>query len=1323
MDWYAESWPWKCCNVTNKKAALHCQKCGKHWQKAVPWKSAQSQPPVPKNKPKQKKDKKQDRSLSRKDKKNAKNKEKSPGGGDGAYQPSPPTPFQAAPGPVGHQPWFPTEVSPFAVAMREQASSSNQTVNANSELAASLRKAFAGQEDKLPPEVRETMERLEKNGKALIRSLHNTTNTLSKAKKALAEIVEAKKTHRSQWMSHLTESIGQWESQLNDFRTQQAFYQEQATRATAEISQARRMMDQLGAKAAGETPKPHVEEPEEVVTEIITDHEEEKLRKELTDKISACAAALGIDVKMVPTIIEDDGDAMEDANSKKRAIESGTEKAYDCGLQGPSCAASPPMYSMVGIPEYVLGRHLQVCQASSFVDTFKAMRAAHQLRWELLRDQDLPPCPRPGVCGALHPHDQLCGDVQPRVCRVPEDAGHVSLPSGADDMLVRDPRGREGGPLFDDDHWDSINHALAALFLEDGAVENEDEGMVLYLRTLCLVHPHRRISDEVRAVRLTADAPEWIPHLSRVWHDVIDAQEYWDVHVVHPSPPDRGGLPRVPFLVLHQFIPETEVAILATIADEHGDDDHRHYRHRATTLPGLATKDDVLRHARVDDLCSDALCHVESGEVIFNDMPIALHHGFGVVIEILRADEPPRDDQATDDEESDDQESEPHSDGDDAGPEQDQDDRRQDDRDDHDGFLLDPGSLADVGGHDDEREWLANIYQLDRPTRRLLLKMDTYEHMIVDLAQKLRIPVHDIVAVHEIGTPLVGQEESANNLILQLDGDIPPGNAGRLILLDYEQHQVDARWSVPASHRAVYLVNEWIARHHFLEIMGVAEYCQEQQGRCLVTLNGHLWPLQDRRVVQQMHGYYGRIIVPPPRRPRAGLSTADAVEQARTRHGLRGLFPLSPDEGMDGYDPTDPEPEPAGSGSQPSRPQGRSLDMSAVFRCFEMLDSHMFLPDYALSDQILLPPASQSWLTEWWHPGEIVDEIAIYYDGSYQASDDTAGIGIAAWICANGSWKFAGALSSQLAPGSSAYLAEQAASLVAAKFAYDLIKLASLAGSLPALCFYFDNMVVGKQLLGQWKAIQSQRVCHAVRDLMYLLTARYDVHPRACHVHSHQGEPGNELVDTLADHARRGIATHDLRMFLQDFTSKEHVANLDWTWVLFDKDYPVNWLTQTFELPPVATQPCPDVLPIELSDQPTTTMRTWKIDLTLCTFNVLSLKGADFGVASQGFSSFSGPAKQEILLEQLANDRYKIFALQETRLKKMHWKHDSRFFLFRSSATQRGHGGVLLGFNRQLPYATCIDTGRPQYFREDHFSVVEGDSRCLILRIRAPGAC
>ena len=56
-----------------------------------------------------------------------------------------------------------------------------------------------------------------------------------------------------------------------------------------------------------------------------------------------------------------------------------------------------------------------------------------------------------------------------------------------------------------------------------------------------------------------------------------------------------------------------------------------------------------------------------------------------------------------------------------------------------------------------------------------------------------------------------------------------------------------------------------------------------------------------------------------------------------------------------------------------------------------------------------------------------------------------------------------------------------------------------------------------------------------MRMFIDLVEARFKVACQGTHIHSHKGEPGNELVDALANSAAKGIATHDLDPFFSMF--------------------------------------------------------------------------------------------------------------------------------------------------------------------------------------------
>ena len=122
-----------------------------------------------------------------------------------------------------------------------------------------------------------------------------------------------------------------------------------------------------------------------------------------------------------------------------------------------------------------------------------------------------------------------------------------------------------------------------------------------------------------------------------------------------------------------------------------------------------------------------------------------------------------------------------------------------------------------------------------------------------------------------------------------------------------------------------------------------------------------------------------------------------------------------------------------------------------------------------------------------------------------------------------------------------------------------------------------------------------------------------------------------------------------------------------------------------------------------------------QVHLRLATCNVLSLCGAK----DDHECGLAGPARQQMLLDQLAEERITIFALQETRLRRLHRAHSDDFLLFRSAATDRGHYGLLIGLSKKLTFATTISNGRTIHhkFSEDHVSIILETPRILILRI------
>eukprot|EP00438_Fugacium_kawagutii_P008387 Skav236653 [mRNA] locus=scaffold691:264633:270341:- [translate_table: standard] len=260
-------------------------------------------------------------------------------------------------------------------------------------------------------------------------------------------------------------------------------------------------------------------------------------------------------------------------------------------------------------------------------------------------------------------------------------------------------------------------------------------------------------------------------------------------------------------------------------------------------------------------------------------------------------------------------------------------------------------------------------------------------------------------------------------------------------------------------------------------------------------------------------------------------------------------------------------------------------------------------------------------------------------------------------------------------------------------------------------------MTVGKQAEGQWKAVQHPRGAHLLRALIRLLECRFGVVIRHEHVFAHSGDPGNEAADVLAGAAAQGYPLHDWTHFFQFSLRHDFVLAAEWCWQLFHCPLDAWWDGTMLCLPqrPLGSG---NSLPLHF-EKPTEppTLTEGQVHLKIASCNVLTLKSSS-GPAEE-HHGLCGPARQELIFKQCAELRFHIVAFQETRLRRAHCLYDNRFVLVHCPATSHGHGGVLAGFNKEIPYAFAAD-GSPLYFTNDVFSVLVCEPRLLILRLVAP---
>ena len=317
------------------------------------------------------------------------------------------------------------------------------------------------------------------------------------------------------------------------------------------------------------------------------------------------------------------------------------------------------------------------------------------------------------------------------------------------------------------------------------------------------------------------------------------------------------------------------------------------------------------------------------------------------------------------------------------------------------------------------------------------------------------------------------------------------------------------------------------------------------------------------------------------------------------------------------------------------------IEMKPAIDAFEWIDTHFLMMSFVPPYEVQIPLESKAWLDlPLWDTEIGGNEVWLYLDGSYQNDSKQAGLAVAVFVKSSGQWYQAGFLSTKVDPLGS-YTSELFAAIVAAKTTHDILKLCTMTSTeVPLVSFCFDSMTVGKQLLGEWNCTRYPLLGRCMRMLIDLVEARFKVACQGTHIHSHKGEPGNELVDALANGAAQGFATHDLDAFFRHVLCKPFIDAGEWMWFLFDQKYVDMWDNTQIQIPSSpTTQPTTEVLPglSSPADQPVCTQGI--LTLTLATGNVLTLKGK----MEVHHGSIAGPTRQAALLQQLHDAGVHVF--------------------------------------------------------------------------------
>ena len=395
-------------------------------------------------------------------------------------------------------------------------------------------------------------------------------------------------------------------------------------------------------------------------------------------------------------------------------------------------------------------------------------------------------------------------------------------------------------------------------------------------------------------------------------------------------------------------------------------------------------------------------------------------------------------------------------------------------------------------------------------------------------------------------------------------------------------------------------------------------------------------------------------------------------------------------------------------------------------RALDRLDTHFTLPTFdveeVLKDKAHWLPQCLPWIRLSWyafdHP---IDHVSVYYDGSFLQQTEQAGAAAAVFVCWNGRWSFAGAVSAHLAtPEFGSYTAEVRAALLATKIAYDIVKIAAdIFDCHPSVTFVYDSLTVGQQAEGLWQAQKDKIACHAVRSILRIIQSRWHITCEHSFVSGHSGDPGNELVDTIAFCAAQGCPLQDWSTPLAMLTSQQFVQAISWGWVFQHPGFSQQWVEDVLHFP-AKPQTAPETVtvgPRQVDDEGATP-DTAVVRLSLMTCNVLTLAP---GLVDADQSHSLGPARLQSLVRQFEQAGITIFALQETRLRTQLRLRNPEYHLWHSPANSRGHYGMLIGFAKKLPIAFMHDESPHQHgwLEEEAFAVIASDPRFLIIKVHS----
>eukprot|EP00435_Cladocopium_sp_Y103_P032318 s136_g8.t1 len=472
--------------------------------------------------------------------------------------------------------------------------------------------------------------------------------------------------------------------------------------------------------------------------------------------------------------------------------------------------------------------------------------------------------------------------------QVPDSSPHVSSLSSSSSQSD-DTHRPEPEPPWAPCIWNLLRN--------EGIVEDEIEGPVVFVTSYFISHTHQTFCDEPRPLRFDVDFRDWNRDVRTVWEDVMDESAPFDIIAVQPPPPHLVFPGTVATVLVQQHMTPTRAAWMTTAV--HVADPRTRFYQAAHSSTLAIAQDQVHQLARTFDVCQlrqqqgFGRCTISIGQhTLPADPLVQLHTGLGLTIIVpaplsdaelesnlvmrIARHRAQRSGDAFDpaDPDNEPEDVHPHLVHDDMTPEDAtslmarrphpflHDDGRSRSRSDH---SVTPSSASPTQSSSPPNWQQTVVFVLDGRSCSLNLPWGDRVHMRTLIAQTLMLYENEIVAMHRVSNqPSDYIENDLQCLLLQRHSDIAQSLTFCIVLFDVE---VFEPFDVQPTQlrRFVRWVPSTMTRRSTLRLLGLEQQCTNPLLRCTFWHNNVIIGSAFENPLQIEHGNYIRVLIRNPR--------------------------------------------------------------------------------------------------------------------------------------------------------------------------------------------------------------------------------------------------------------------------------------------------------------------------------------------------------------------------------------------------------------------------------------------------------------------------